>query len=112
MTAPSSTIARSYHSCFSIFGKAGDVVVCLKVGFPVLPNIEKKLDDRRDTKLGISISGQHRAKKPGHLRVGNTSPESVGEITAQMKSDMLTSSLSIQLFIVYSFKRVVSLVNV
>lgn len=44
MTAPSSSKARSYHLCFSIFGKAGDAVICPKTGFPFLPNIEKKLD--------------------------------------------------------------------
>lgn len=44
MTAPSSSKARSYHLCFSIFGKSGDAVICLKIGFPFLPNIKKKLD--------------------------------------------------------------------
>lgn len=44
MTAPSSTKERSYPLCFSIFGEAGDAVVCLKVGFPILPNVKKKLD--------------------------------------------------------------------
>jgi len=31
MSAPSSTKARSYLLWFSIFGKAGDVAVCLQV---------------------------------------------------------------------------------
>lgn len=63
MTAPSSTKAKSHHLCLNIFEKAGDAVICLKVGFHSLPNIKekkKKLDKHLalDTRLGIRISEQ------------------------------------------------------